>query len=451
MHNTGRTIGEGSYAAVQELNFCGLKCVGKKIHTLLYKIASDVERNNMLRNFGRECELLSRLHHPCIVQFLGVYCEDGSQLPILVMEYLHTTLASCLDKHGVLPEEISYRVLSGVALGLRYLHEHSPPIIHRDLSANNVLLTTDMSAKISDLGVAKMLNLSPAKMTQIISTQAPGTPCYMPPEALVSTPSYTSKIDSYSYGVMMIHVLCGRWPFPADAFRADPEGSLTPVTEFDRRTQYLHEIGMDHPLIGLIEKCLSNTPRSRPEASEILVEISALASQFPPSFQSKVEAVFMLKDAHSEAAALREESELRSTEVESQRNETEALRQQTEALVKKNNSQAEQVAALKSQIDQSDAEIESQRKLIEVLRWKNEALEHASKSQSDQVEPLKNQLDQLNLEAVSQREAIEGLRWENEALKGENESLGEQLETLKMLKVKASSNAVSTPTTTEVG
>ena len=116
-------------------------------------------------------------------------------------------------RYGVLPEAISYGILRDVALGLRYLHEHSPPIIHRDLSANNVLLTSSMNGKISDLGVAKILNITPAQMTQRMSTQAPGTPCYMPPEALLAKPTYTSKIDSYSYGIMMIHVLCGRWPF----------------------------------------------------------------------------------------------------------------------------------------------------------------------------------------------------------------------------------------------
>ena len=147
------------------------------------------------------------------------------------MSYFVVSSPTC--RYGVLPEAISYGILHDVALGLRYLHEHSPPIIHRDLSANNVLLTSSMSAKISDLGVAKILNITPAQMTQRMSTQAPGTPCYMPPEALMARPAYTSKIDSYSYGVMIIHVLCGRWPFPADAFRPDPQNpdGLVPVSE----------------------------------------------------------------------------------------------------------------------------------------------------------------------------------------------------------------------------
>ena len=148
-----------------------------------------------------------------------------------------------------------------------------------------------MNGKISDLGVAKILNITPAQMTQRMSTQAPGTPCYMPPEALLARPTYTSKIDSYSYGVMMIHVLCGRWPFPADAFRPDPQNpdGLVPVSEIDRRAEYLKDISHAHPLMGLIQQCLSNFPKRRPEASEIFRQITDIMSRASMTHQSKME------------------------------------------------------------------------------------------------------------------------------------------------------------------
>ena len=96
--DTGRIIGNGSYATVKELEFHGLKCVGKKIHQLLFDSAAPQERAAMLGRFTDECELLSHLHHPCVVQFLGIYFEHSSQLPVLVMEYLHTTLSACLER-----------------------------------------------------------------------------------------------------------------------------------------------------------------------------------------------------------------------------------------------------------------------------------------------------------------------------------------------------------------
>ena len=96
--DTGRLVGNGSYATVKEVEFRGLKCVGKKIHQLLFDAATHHEKTAMLQRFTEECELLSRLHHPCVVQFLGVYFEQGSQLPVLVMEHLHTTLSDCLAR-----------------------------------------------------------------------------------------------------------------------------------------------------------------------------------------------------------------------------------------------------------------------------------------------------------------------------------------------------------------
>ena len=96
--DTGMIIGNGSYATVKELEFRGLKCVGKKIHQLLFDSATPQDRATMLQRFTEECELLSHLHHPCVVQFLGVYFEQDSQQPVLVMEYLHTTLSACLDR-----------------------------------------------------------------------------------------------------------------------------------------------------------------------------------------------------------------------------------------------------------------------------------------------------------------------------------------------------------------
>ena len=155
---TGNKLGQGSYASVMEVNYMGLKCAGKKIHEVLLEQG---ETNYVVRHFEEECRILSTMRHPNIIQFLGVYFNENERVPMLVMEFLPMNLTSCVQKHVILPEEISYSILYDVALGLYYLHNQSPPIVHRDLSANNVLLTYNMDAKISDLGVARILNLTP--------------------------------------------------------------------------------------------------------------------------------------------------------------------------------------------------------------------------------------------------------------------------------------------------
>ena len=187
---TGLEFGRGSYAVVVEVDYKGLRCAGKKIHRILYEGQVD----NVVRRFEEECRLLSQLRHPHIVQFLGIYFEADNNVPVLVMEFLPTSFTQCLDRYGIMPEEINYSILQDVALGLRYLHDRHDPIIHRDLSANNVLLTADMRAKISDLGVAKILESNPTRMFTM--TKTPGTQCYMPPEAMVGpTPRYNIQVN----------------------------------------------------------------------------------------------------------------------------------------------------------------------------------------------------------------------------------------------------------------
>ena len=183
MRVTDRELGHGSYATVLELDYMGLKCAGKKLHDVLIRQG---DTSYTVHRFKEEYRLLNHVRHPNIIQFLGVHFCHGDQIPILVMEFLPINLTSCIEQYGILPKEISYSILHEVALGLNYLHGQSPPIIHRDLSSNNVLLTPSMTAKISDLGVARILNLTPGQFTHM--TQTPGTPAYMPPEVMIANP-----------------------------------------------------------------------------------------------------------------------------------------------------------------------------------------------------------------------------------------------------------------------
>ena len=306
---TGRELGRGSYATVVELTHKGLRCAGKKIYRVLFS------QNNLeghVERFTHECRLISELRHPNIVQFLGVYFEPQQEVPVLVLEYLPLTLAQCLDQYGTPPPEIGYLVLSDVALGLRFLHERSPPIIHRDLSANNVLLAEDFSAKISDLGVAKMVNIPAACVSTM--TRVPGTPCYMPPEALVPDPKYDSTIDVFSYGILILHTFSGKWPIPSEPSRVDPAHphQLVAVSEADRRLAYIEAMGSGsnsgcgqaarggreatHPLTTLARACLHNNPGQRPSSKEIWEKVSEVSGRHKLSYRDKLQLLLKMVD-----------------------------------------------------------------------------------------------------------------------------------------------------------
>ena len=301
---TDRELGHGSYATVLELEYMGLKCAGKKIHELLLRQG---DASYTVRRFEEECHLLSQVRHPNIVQFLGVCFQQGVRVPILVMEFLPTNLTSCIEQYGILPKEISYSILHDVALGLCHLHSQTPAIIHRDLSSNNVLLTPNMTAKISDLGVARILNLTPLQVSCM--TQTPGTPAYMPPEVMVANPKYDTSVDEFSYGIMMIHMFSGRWPEPQVGPNRTEQGRLIPVTEAERREVFLRAIGNDHPLMDLILKCIHNHPQSRPHASEIVERLAEIVLQFPTSFANRLDMLRQIEAVEEEKRALTEEGE----------------------------------------------------------------------------------------------------------------------------------------------
>ena len=85
IETSGRELGVGSYSSVLEMRYKGMRCAGKKLHKTLYGQGVSMGPE-ILERFGTECELLSQLRHPHIVQFLGLHLEDGSDVPVLVLE-----------------------------------------------------------------------------------------------------------------------------------------------------------------------------------------------------------------------------------------------------------------------------------------------------------------------------------------------------------------------------
>ena len=332
---TDRELGHGSYATVLELEYMGLKCAGKKIHEQLLRQG---DASYTVRRFEEECRLLSQVRHPNIVQFLGVCFQQRVRAPILVMEFLPTNLTSCIEQYGILPKEISYSTLHDVALGLCYLHSQTPAIIHRDLSSNNVLLTPNMTAKISDLGLARILNLIPLQVSRM--TQTPGTPAYMPPEVMVTNPKYDTSVDEFSYGILMIHMFSGRWPEPqVGQVRAEPGGRMIPVSEAERREEFLRAIGNDHPLIDLIRKCIDNYVQSRAHANEIVERLADMVLQFPASFASRLEMLRQIKADGEEKRALTEEGERKDRVIQQKENEISLHREEAQAEKDKNSAE----------------------------------------------------------------------------------------------------------------
>ena len=207
---------------------------------------------------------------------MGVYYPPRSQLPMLIMEYLPFSLTQCLEKEE-LPLQVKYSILLDVAKGVCYLHGKRPPIVHRDLTANNVLLTSSYTAKISDLGVSRLADT----FKKHHLTTAPGNAMVMPPEALKDKPVYDHKLDVFSYGCLILHVLTGQFPEPTNQFIPGKGESYRKVPEWDRRSKYIQQISKENELLPLAKQCLNDDPTGRPEMIDCHQFVEQVLSKYP--------------------------------------------------------------------------------------------------------------------------------------------------------------------------
>ena len=207
---------------------------------------------------------------------LGVYYPsmDQYRLPVMVMEKMQHSLRAVVEKYDNIPLNVKLSILDEVCLGLRYLHSRNPPIVHRDLTPNNILLGYRFEAKITDLGVAKVVTSD----NQKTMTKLPGTPDFMPPEALSIRPVYGPSLDVFSYGAVILNVTTQLWPQPTDPIECNPDtGRREVVSEVKRRQQYLDRItegAVD--LKPLVISCLNDNPKNRPPVAEVSMSIKSV-------------------------------------------------------------------------------------------------------------------------------------------------------------------------------
>ena len=208
-----------------------------------------------------------------IVTSLGVYypAVDQYRLPVMVMEKMQLSLRALVEKYDNIPLNVKLSILDEVCLGLRYLHSRNPPIVHRDLTPNNILLSYRLEAKITDLGVAKVVRSDNKKMM----TKIPGTPDFMPPEALSKRPVYGPSLDVFSYGGVILNVTTQLWPEPTDSAEFNPDtGRRELVSEVKRRQEYLDKMtGGAADLKPLVMSCLDDNPNKRPPVAQVSMTI----------------------------------------------------------------------------------------------------------------------------------------------------------------------------------
>ena len=211
--------------------------------------------------------------------FLGGYypaSPDQYTLPVMVMEKMQHSLRGLVEKYANIPLNVKLSILDEVCLGLRYLHSRNPPIVHRDLTPNNILLGRSLEAKITDLGVAKVVHAD----NKTSMTKIPGTPDFMPPEALTKRPIYGPPLDIFSYGGVVLNVITQQWPEPTDKMHFnDSSKSWKLISEVARRQSYINiltKTAAAHLLKPLVMSCLDDNADNRPPVTQVSSEIKKI-------------------------------------------------------------------------------------------------------------------------------------------------------------------------------
>ncbi|KAM7461169.1 hypothetical protein LguiA_029290 [Lonicera macranthoides] len=253
-------IGTGGYDSVYRAQLPSGKVVAlKKLHR------SEAEVPAFDKSFKNEVEMLSNIRHKNIVKLYG-FCLHNRCM-FLVYEYMErgSLFYALRDDAEAVELDWTKRVsiIKGIAHALSYMHDDcTPPIAHRDISSNNILLNSKQDAFVADFGAARLLSPDSSNQTVIAGTHG-----YIALE-LAYTMVVTEKCDVYSFGVVALEILMGKHP-------GDLLSSLTSPSTRNSTVNEVLDPRLSRPIDRLVEwdivmvmrlvfSCISSNPKSRP-------------------------------------------------------------------------------------------------------------------------------------------------------------------------------------------
>jgi serine/threonine protein kinase len=228
------------------------------------------------REFRAEIETVGKVHHPHLVQLLG-YCRT-KEGKLLVYEYFENGSLNRYMRRGKemhLDWDTRLKIALGAAEGLAYLHNCEPRIIHRDVKASNILLDKNYDAKVSDFGLARLIDPAKTHVTTFIA----GTKAYIAPEYQKSL-RLTIKCDVYSYGVVLLELLTGKDPSMGRNFDLITwvKRRMSSCYEFFdvRMLESGHDKDAMTKVLDLALQCTKTSPSQRPSMDEVVVLLKSL-------------------------------------------------------------------------------------------------------------------------------------------------------------------------------
>ncbi|KAJ0601783.1 putative protein kinase RLK-Pelle-LRR-XI-1 family [Helianthus annuus] len=263
-------IGTGGYGSVYEAKLpSGQTFALKKLHGF------EAKQPAFDQSFKNEVQVLTNLRHKNIVKLYG-FCLHN-KCNFLVYEYMEKGSLFCALSDTELAVQVDWikrvNIIKDVAHALAYMHHDcSPPIVHRDISSNNILLNSELEGFVADFGAARLLDPDSSNQTVIA-----GTLGYIAPE-LAYNMIVTEKCDVYSFGVVALETIGGKHP-------GDLLSSLNYSTSRGTTLENILDKRLPYPIDRSIEKeivrvcnvavaCIRTDPKCRPTMIEVSRELS---------------------------------------------------------------------------------------------------------------------------------------------------------------------------------
>ncbi|KAL0059509.1 Homeobox protein tos8 [Marasmius tenuissimus] len=230
------------------------------------------DERKLMKQLGNEVLIWRQLRHPNIHQFLGVTNELFQPSYCIVSPWMTNgdVTSYCRERNSGL--NMKLRMMQEMCEGIRYLHEHDPPIVHSDIKGINILVSDDEHCRISDFGLCTIEEDSPQGRVSASASQAAmrGSVPWLAPELMnpncVEAPNRTTR-DIYALGCTMYELLAGNPPF------SDKKMEFQIIMEVLGGIRPARPVECPDGLWTVIEKCWQEQSGSRLTASEVAIHL----------------------------------------------------------------------------------------------------------------------------------------------------------------------------------
>ncbi|KAG1698405.1 hypothetical protein DVH05_014947 [Phytophthora capsici] len=264
-----KKIGSGAHCVVWLVKYRKTQMLASK------RLRKDLTRRRITKAFIEEIKLAAPLDHPSVVKLVGIAWTVKTDIQALYEYVDNENVSDYLTRPGTLHEwtQQKLQIALEVAEALVYLHSFAPPVLHRDLRATTVLLTSEMKAKVSKVGVSHLRILASGDKEQ----QAAMGP-WQAPEVLMGADDRDPAVDIFSFGVLLSELDTHAPPYNDARSLSGTQVADAVVLQMIAAGSIRLRFGEDCPsdLRSLADSCLAKNPRLRPAASEVVYALRTI-------------------------------------------------------------------------------------------------------------------------------------------------------------------------------